>query len=64
MLGKGSFGQVIEARDEESNETVAIKIIKSRRAFHQQGLIEISILEELSRRDPEDAKNIGAPSVL
>jgi dual specificity tyrosine-phosphorylation-regulated kinase 2/3/4 len=46
-LGKGSFGQVLSCRDHASGESVAIKIIRNKKRFHHQALVEIKILENL-----------------
>mmetsp|Transcript_15585 Transcript_15585/g.37189 ORF Transcript_15585/g.37189 Transcript_15585/m.37189 type:complete len:658 (+) Transcript_15585:102-2075(+) len=43
-LGKGSFGVVIKALDLETKENVALKIIKNKKAFHDQALIELQLL--------------------
>lgn len=59
VLGKGSFGQVAEAYDRQQKKTVAIKVIKNRRAFKHQARIEISLLEEMNRADPEDKCHIS-----
>ncbi|KDO30065.1 CMGC/DYRK/DYRK1 protein kinase [Saprolegnia parasitica CBS 223.65] len=48
-MGKGSFGQVLEAVDMQTNKPVAIKIIKNRKAFERQVQSEIDILEYLHR---------------
>eukprot|EP01117_Protostelium_nocturnum_P005111 TRINITY_DN1856_c0_g1_i1.p1 TRINITY_DN1856_c0_g1~~TRINITY_DN1856_c0_g1_i1.p1 ORF type:complete len:501 (+),score=135.27 TRINITY_DN1856_c0_g1_i1:328-1830(+) len=52
-LGKGSFGQVVQAFDKVNKEPVAIKIIKNKTPFYNQALIEIKILEHLNSKDPE-----------
>lgn len=44
-LGKGSFGQVLHCRDHCTGESVAIKIIRNKKRFHHQALVEIKILE-------------------
>ena len=54
ILGKGSFGQVIQAHDRVTNEDVAIKIIKNKQSFYNQAVIEIQLLEHLKKNDPHD----------
>jgi serine/threonine protein kinase len=46
-LGKGSFGQVLSCRDHATGDSVAIKIIRNKKRFHHQALIEIKILDNL-----------------
>ncbi len=48
-LGKGSFGQVLHCRDHCTGESVAIKIIRNKKRFHHQALIEIKILDNLRK---------------
>ncbi|KAF7359474.1 CMGC/DYRK/DYRK2 protein kinase [Mycena sanguinolenta] len=48
-LGKGSFGQVLHCRDHCSGESVAIKIIRNKKRFHHQALVEIKILDNLRK---------------
>lgn len=47
LLGKGSFGQVLQCRDHRTGECVAIKIIRNKKRFHHQALVEVRILENL-----------------
>jgi len=53
-IGKGSFGQVVQAFDTVAKEDVAIKIIKSKSAFFKQANTEIDLLKYLNRKDPHD----------
>ncbi|KAJ4461406.1 putative Serine/threonine-protein kinase minibrain [Paratrimastix pyriformis] len=54
LIGKGSFGQVVKARDLRNNEDVAIKIIKNKKPFYNQALIEIRLLQHMNAKDPRD----------
>eukprot|EP00158_Paraphelidium_tribonemae_P004940 Partr_v1_DN27068_c0_g1_i2_m29105 putative dual-specificity tyrosine-(Y)-phosphorylation regulated kinase len=58
LLGKGSFGQVAECYDHLKRQKVAIKIIRNKKRFHQQALVEVKILEHLRSVDTNDHFNI------
>ncbi|PPJ60378.1 hypothetical protein CBER1_11150 [Cercospora berteroae] len=55
VLGKGSFGQVVRCVDHKEGGIVAIKIIRNKKRFHQQALVEVSILGRLREWDPDGA---------
>ncbi|KAF2087325.1 hypothetical protein K490DRAFT_12377, partial [Saccharata proteae CBS 121410] len=54
VLGKGSFGQVVRCVDHKTGSLVAIKIIRNKKRFHQQALVEVNILQKLREWDPDN----------
>ncbi|XP_073932338.1 dual specificity tyrosine-phosphorylation-regulated kinase 4 isoform X1 [Castor canadensis] len=58
MIGKGSFGQVAKCLDHKNNEFVALKIIRNKKRFHHQALVELKILEALRRKDKDNTHNV------
>ena len=55
VLGKGSFGQVVRCIDHKTGGLVAIKIIRNKKRFHQQALVEVNILKLLREWVSNDA---------
>ena len=58
LLGKGSFGQVMKCLDHKTNTMKAVKVIRNKKRFHHQALIEVKILEHLRHKDVDDEVNI------
>lgn len=54
MLGQGTFGKVVQARDRERNELVAIKIIRSVQKYRDASRIELRVLATLKANDAEN----------
>eukprot|EP00898_Chlorokybus_atmophyticus_P004021 jgi/Chlat1/461/Chrsp103S01078 len=57
-LGKGSFGQVLKCFDYQTNSLKAVKIIRNKKRFHHQALVEVKVLEHLRQKDPESLANV------
>ena len=57
-IGKGSFGQVVCAYDQDLRCEVAIKIIKSRKPFMLQAQTEIELLLLMRETDRNDESNV------
>ncbi|KAI3639576.1 hypothetical protein MIR68_002270 [Amoeboaphelidium protococcarum] len=49
ILGKGSFGQVAKCIDhaDPNKKEIALKIIRNKKRFHHQALVEVKILQKL-----------------
>jgi len=50
LLGKGSFGQVVKVYDHCTNKIVALKVIRNKKRFHQQAIVEVKVLEHLKNQ--------------
>ena len=58
LLGKGSFGQVVRCIDHKTGVLVAVKIIRNKKRFHQQALVEVNILRKLREWDPDKRHSV------
>lgn len=47
----GTFGQVLECYDNKTKEVVAIKVIRSINKYREAAMIEIDVLQRLTRHD-------------
>ncbi|KAI6373651.1 hypothetical protein MCOR25_003423 [Pyricularia grisea] len=54
LLGQGTFGKVVQARDRRRNELVAIKIIRSVQKYRDASRIELRVLQTLKLNDQEN----------
>jgi len=58
ILGKGTFGQAIKCLDHKTRQIVALKIIKSKKKFYYQAMVEVKILKYLKEHNKDDKGNI------
>ncbi|KAL8194536.1 UNVERIFIED_CONTAM: Dual specificity tyrosine-phosphorylation-regulated kinase [Gekko kuhli] len=58
VIGKGSFGHVVKCLDHKTGEKVAVKIIRNKKRFHNQALVEVSILDTLRQKDEDNTHNV------
>lgn len=58
QLGKGSFGQVLRCRDHKTGQVLAVKIIRNKKRFHHQALVEVKLLVYIRRHDSAESTNI------
>ena len=57
-LGKGSFGQVVKCFDHKTQSVTALKLIRNKKRFHHQALVEVKLLQYCKERDPNDQANL------
>ena len=49
VLGQGTFGQVVKCQNMKTHEIVAVKVVKNKPAYFNQSMMEVTILELVSR---------------
>ncbi|EAA28465.3 hypothetical protein GE21DRAFT_4532 [Neurospora crassa] len=54
LLGQGTFGKVVQAKDKKRNKLVAIKIIRSVQKYRDASKIELRVLATLKANDEEN----------
>lgn len=58
LIGKGTFGVVLQAFDHKTLRSVALKVIRNQTRFHTQAKEEIKILTKLLENDIDDKFNV------
>lgn len=54
LLGQGTFGKVVKARDKRRDKLVAVKIIRSVQKYRDASRIELRVLSTLKANDHEN----------
>lgn len=49
VLGQGTFGQVVKCQNLKTQEVVAVKVVKNKTAYFNQSMMEVSVLDLVSR---------------
>lgn len=60
FLGRGTFGQVVKCWKKDSNEVVAMKILKNTPSYAKQGQMEVDVLTKLCRFSAEESNFVRA----
>lgn len=60
ILGRGTFGQVLRCWKKDTNEVVAMKILKNLPSYTKQGQVEVEVLTRLSKVDSEQFNFVHA----
>ena len=60
-LGEGTFGKVVEAVDQVTKKPYAVKIIRAVQKYRDASKIEIRVLKELKKGDPNNELSVSSP---
>eukprot|EP00826_Nyctotherus_ovalis_P034104 TRINITY_DN2798_c0_g1_i7.p1 TRINITY_DN2798_c0_g1~~TRINITY_DN2798_c0_g1_i7.p1 ORF type:complete len:517 (+),score=-1.28 TRINITY_DN2798_c0_g1_i7:390-1940(+) len=58
ILGKGSFGQVLKCTDHKTKDTVALKVIQSKKRLYKQASVEVKLLKYVKDRDVGNGSHV------
>ena len=58
--GRGTFGQVLKCWKKDTNEVVAMKILKNLPSYRKQGQVEVDVLMTLSKVDSQQFNFVRA----
>jgi len=57
-LGDGTFGRVVEVEDIQTQKRFAAKVIRAVKRYVESALTEVSILQDINKKDPNDEHKI------
>lgn len=57
-IGEGTYGKVVKAVNLIDNKAYAVKIIRARHQYREASTIEIKVLDELKRGDPDNVQSV------
>eukprot|EP00250_Pteridium_aquilinum_P021712 c25203_g1_i13 orf=678-1034(+) len=50
-MGEGTFGRVLECWDDDAQEAVAVKVVRSTESDREAAMIEVDVLRMLAEKD-------------
>ena len=52
-LGEGTFGKVVKVKELNTDQVLALKIIKNVDKYREAAKLEVNVLEKLQEKDPQ-----------